>query len=298
MSMMIGIISYMPNDEKLRAKRLKAAYAQIDWLEWLFPSSSFIVMAQNYLESDYLDDERVIYMKKDKPIGAGEARNLILKLFYNTDYDWVFLLDDDTVTFPYYQYEDFIHDVANNPDKFKGIDGISAMEPEYVPFKKLNYSDPLNLTHYKFEPRELKSGSSMSIMRNINKYYGKELYFPNTDASKGEGNEDIEFLLDWVKCGFTWYKMNTWIRKSLAFHDSSIFGDVFEVKRQILLDCLDAIVEKNPELKKVNGKIVWKDYNAKYNKSQKVLYIERETPIEFEPNVIPKERKKVSRRLF
>lgn len=288
MSVLIGQVSYAPNNE-LRTKRLEAAHYQIEWLHKLLPNVDIISVAQAYNESDYVDN--VIYRKYPEPIGAGKARNIILEEFYHSDYDWLFLWDDDTVLLDRYGCFEFIHDVVEHPDKFKKIDAISALEPEYHPYKKLNFEDRANLTHYKFEPRELNSGSATSIIRNMKKYYGVELYYPNVDANKGEGREDIEFLIDWLRHGFNWYTMQTMIRKSLCFDKSSIFGADTKVRDKILMHDLDVICERYKDYgitRDVRGHITWKNFNGRYNKSEKVLYIERAKPLEgYAPDEIP-----------
>ena len=294
MSICIGVISYLPDDSK-RTKRLQASRTQIEWLHKLFINEKIIVIAQNYNEEDYLDDPLVEYIKYDKGIGAGNARNVILKNFYNSDKDWLFICDDDTILDNKYSYQNFIYDIVNNTDKFDGIDAISAVEPEYTAYKKNNFEDKANLTHYKFTPRELNCGSATSIMRNIRKYYGKEVYYDNILANNQEGLEDVEFLLNWVLDGLTWYKMNTLIRKSLAFNQSTIWEDDRDERNNTLSKCLDKVCERFSKYginRGINGQIIWKNFNERYNKSQKVLYIKRDKPIEFEDNVIPKNKNK------
>ena len=290
---MIGQISYLPNNE-LRTKRFEAARTQIEWLHKVLPSVKITSVLQNYTdaERDLIKSDNIIGFSN--PIGAGKARNLILEKFYNSNYDWLLLCDDDTILDDKYHCENFIEELSNNEKKFSGIDAVSAIEPEYHPYKKLNYEDKGNLTHFKFEPRELNSGSATSFIRNIKKFYGKEIYFPNIDANKGEGREDMEMLFSWLKAGLTWYNMDTMIRKSLCFDKSSIFGADTKKRDKILMKCLDSICERYAEdgiSRGINGQITWKNFNERYNKSQKVLYIKRDKPIEFEDNVIPKPKK-------
>lgn len=300
MSIMIGQISYLPNNE-LRTKRFEAARTQIEWLHKVLPNVKITSVLQNYTqdECNMLDND--MYFSYDTPIGAGKARNKILEKFYNSDYDWLFLCDDDTIAYSYYEYENFFEEMSNNMDKFKQLDAVSAIEPEYHPYKKLNYEDKGNLTHFKFEPRELNSGSATSFIRNIKKYYDMELYYPNTDANKGEGREDIEFLLNWLLSGLNWYNMDTWIRKSLCFDQSSIFGKDTKARDKLLMHDLDMVCDKYKEYglyRDNNGRINWKDFNLAYNKTEKVLYIEREKEIEFTASVIPKPKKDNSKNLF
>ena len=300
MSIMIGQISYLPNNE-LRTKRFEAARTQIEWLHKVLPNVKITSVLQNYTdaESDLIKSDDIISFSK--PIGAGKARNLILEKFYNSDYDWLFLCDDDTIAYSHYGYENFFEEMSNNIDKFKQLDAVSAIEPEYHPYKKLNYEDKGNLTHFKFEPRELNSGSATSFIRNIKKYYDMELYYPNTDANKGEGREDIEFLLNWLLSGLNWYNMDTWIRKSLCFDQSSIFGKDTKARDKLLMHDLDMVCDKYKEYglyRDNNGRINWSNFNKNFNKTEKVLYIEREKEIEFTASVIPKPKKDNSKNLF
>ena len=294
MSICIGVISYLPDDIK-RTKRLQASRTQIEWLHKLFNDEKIVVIAQNYNDNEYLDDPLIEYIKYDKGIGAGNARNVILKNFYNSDKDWLFICDDDTILDNKYSYQNFIYDIVNNPDKFDGIDAISAIEPEYTAYKKNNFEDKANLTHYKFTPRELNCGSATSFMRNIKKFYGKEVYYSNILANKQEGLEDVEFLLNCVLNGLTWYKMNTLIRKSLAFNHSTIWEDDRDERNNTLSKCLDKVCERFSKYgihRKINGNVNWADFNSLYNNTLPVLYIEREKPIVYDENTTPKNKNK------
>lgn len=300
MSIMIGQVSYLPNNE-LRTKRFEAARFQLEWFDKILPNEKIVVVAQAYTKSELPDVDKYAVFWFDEPLGAGAARNKILEIFYESDYDWLLLCDDDTVLDDKYHFENFLNDIFFKPEKFKDIDAVSAIEPEYHPYKKLNYEDKNNLTHYKFEPRELNSGSATSIIRNIKKYYGKEIYYPDVDANKGEGREDIEFLIDWLKNGLNWYTMQTMIRKSLCFDKSSIFGADTKARDKILMHDLDVICEryaKDGITRDVNGKITWKNFNNRFNHSQKTLYIKRETPIEYDENTTPKKKESKTYKLF
>lgn len=298
MSICIGQISYLPRNE-LRDKRSQASRFQIEWFNKILPNVKIISVAQAYDSSDYCDN--VNYIKFENGIGAGAARNLILEKFYYSDYDWLLLCDDDTVIDDKYFPENFIKELVNNREKFKDVHAISAVEPEYHPYKTLNFQDKANLTHYKFEPRELNSGSATSFIQNIKKFYGKEIYYPNVDASKGEGREDMEFLFKWLKEGLNWYTMQTLIRKSLCFDKSSIFGSDTKARDKILMHDLDVICERYADdglMRDINGKIAWKNFNEKYNTSKKVLYIEREQPIVYDEKTTPKVKQDLSQNLF
>ena len=108
MSVLIGIISYLPNNE-LRQQRLTASRLQIEWLNKLLPNEKIISVCQNY-KADELPWHETIQFADG--IGAGKARNIILTEFYNSDYDWLFLCDDDTIAYDYYHYDNFMREIA------------------------------------------------------------------------------------------------------------------------------------------------------------------------------------------
>lgn len=301
-SLMVGIVSYLPNELSLRQKRTAAVKFQDEWLNKILPLNRRVVVAQNYGPDEVNHVGVNLEYIRSEPLGAGEARNVILREFYHTEYDWLLLLDDDTIIDEKYSPENFINEIMKCSHKFDetNINAISALEPEYHPYKKQNYEDKNNLDYYKFIPRELNSGSATSLIRNVVKLGGQEVYFPNVDANKGEGREDMEFLLQWLLSGYTWYTMVTWIRKSLCFNQSSIFGIDTKARDKILMHDLDVVCDKYKKYglqRGIDGRITWANFNNQYNKSEKVLYVKREQSITFDPNVIPKE-KEYSKKLF
>ena len=301
-NLMVGIVSYLPNEPALRKKRTEAVQFQDNWLNEVLPLNRRLVVAQNYGEDEVNHNSPNLEYIRLEPLGAGEARNVILREFYHSNYDWLLLLDDDTIIDDKYSPNNLLNDIQNHLDEFDAhnVNAISALEPEYHPYKKQNYDDKNNLDYYKFIPRELNSGSATSLIRNVVKLGGPEVYYPNVNANKGEGREDMEFLLNWLLKGYTWYTMVTWIRKSLCFNQSSIFGIDTEARDKILMHDLDVVCDKYKKYglqRGIDGKITWANFNTQYNKSEKLLYIKREQSITFEPNVIPKE-KEYSKKLF
>ena len=300
--LLVGIISYLPSDTTKRTKRLKASTLQLEWLHKVYNKPNVLFIAQNYAENELpIKYENIIIDRYDKGLGCGGARNKVLEKFYSSDYDWLLLMDDDTIIDDKYFPELFMHDIIDNFEKFNGIDAVNAVEPEYQPYKKNNYIDKANLTHYKFTKRPINSGSATLLLRNPRKYFNEEPYFSNPDANIGEGTEDVEFRLDWVHAGHTWYTMETWIRKSLAFNDSTIWLRTPEENTQMLLADLSNICERYKDwglYKDAKNRIVWSDFNARYNHSETVMYVPRNKEITYEENVIPKEKSSGVMKLF
>lgn len=290
MSLMIGVISYLPNSPKVRDKRIKAVSKQMSWLHSVYPNHKVNVVAQNYHENELLDYPYINYDRYSEGIGAGPARNVILEKFYRSDCDFLLLCDDDSICYDYYEYKNFMHHIAEQPSDFNHIDSVIPVEPEYYPFKKSVYEDKYNLDYYKFKPRYINSGAAIIFLRNINKYYGKELYFNNIDANKGEGREDIDFTIRWIIEGFTCYEMSTWIKKSLCFNYSSIFGDDIKRRDSIIAQDLKEVVKQYSRYLhyKRQGVIDWASFNSVYNKSKPVLYIPRRDAIIIKEKEMPR----------
>ena len=292
MSLMIGIISYLPKDEKVRSKRVKAHAQQLEWLHSLYPDIVPNIVAQGY-QNEYHDN--VSYVERfETGIGASAARNIILKLFYASDYDYLLMCDDDTIAYPYYNYEEFMQRIAEEPEVFKSVDAVMAVEPEYHAFKARVLEDKGNLSHYKFTPKELNSGAATCFLKNIKKYYNEEIYFDEQlEASTGNGREDIDFLLQWLLKGFNFYQMETWIRKSLSFDYSAIFGSDTKARDAILMKCLDFMCQRYSKYglaRNLKGQITWKNFNNRYNRTLPVLYIPRKNPITISDKLMPKQK--------
>ena len=131
--------------------------------------------------------------------------------------------------------------------------------------------------------------------------YGKEIYYPEVDPGSGESLEDVGFMLEWLKADLNWYTLQTMIRKSYCFSKSSIFGTDQNKRNEVLSRCLDGLCERYKQdglYRGKNGNIVWKDFNDHFNKSQKLLYIERNKTIEFTEGEIPKEKIDTTKYLF
>ena len=301
-NVMVGIVSYLPDNEQIRKKRLDAIKIQAEYIRKVYPDNEFVVVAQNYKENDFISDMDITYIVSETPLGAGKARNVILETFYKSNYDFLMLCDDDTIWYPYYDIEGFFYHINSKPEDFYSVMGISLLEPEYHPYKKSNYEDKRVLQSHRFIPRELNSGSACGFILNIYKHKGTDLYFQNIDANNGEGREDIDFLIRWLLKGYTWYTLTTGIKKNLNMNVSSIFGDDVEKRDFILQKDLDALCSQYKDYglsRDSKGKITWRNFNNNHNNSSKLLYIDRLHPICYNEVEIPKyKRSTASKRLF
>ena len=127
MSNAIYIIAYHGNDPETRQKRSDNHNKQIEW--WLDYDSEIEIriLAQDFSENEYWDNDRVTYVDRlDNPTPPASARNILLNHFYDTDEEWAVFADSDAIL---NLHPNFIHthinicDILRSfPDNFKDVD--------------------------------------------------------------------------------------------------------------------------------------------------------------------------------
>ena len=83
MKILIGILSYLPEDEKVRQKRLNYHNKQLDELKQYYPTAYIYCVYQQYKDTEIPKDKINEYKTFDKGIGVSSARNEILKYYYD-----------------------------------------------------------------------------------------------------------------------------------------------------------------------------------------------------------------------
>lgn len=91
MNKVIGIISYLPDDKNKRNIREEKISSLIDTCNELF-DLPIIIVAQNW--KDFTIDCCQLY-KYDNPLGIIGARNELRRIFLESGYDYLIMLDDD-----------------------------------------------------------------------------------------------------------------------------------------------------------------------------------------------------------
>lgn len=273
-NLMVGIISWLPDDETKRIDRKSYIQKQYEFLTTFLQidAKDIICVAQNYKDEDYLDYN---YIKIDEGIGPSKARNIILDKFYNSDYDYLLSIDDDIIFYDYYNIKDMFEEIDNDNEKFKKLDLICGLFPQYYAFKEANQKDPNILTHYTFKKREINTPGGFIIMKNIKKYYEKVLYYREMDLFKFEGREDMSFLVDWLKLDLGAYVCNQLIMKNLGAQQSTLYSkDKNKYKEEVLV-CMNNFLKLHNIHRDLKGNIMWKEFNKQYNKSQEYIAIPR-----------------------
>ena len=240
---MVGIISYLPENER-GLTRISLHREQLDWLEQLAPKvrDEFQVYRVESAWGPTADKElqttlplTPIRVGKQAP---GANRNLLLKKLYESDYDWLFILDDDRVFYPHYRYQDWFDDL-NTPavlDLCKRGYIVSCILPMYEPFKKANYDWPFHETHWNMCKDPIKGSLQSCFIPNVKKYHGVEVYFDNDSyAQIDELPEDTKFQLDWIKAGFHCIRNKELIAKEVGQSSGELSSlyESLEHRRQV-----------------------------------------------------------------
>ena len=154
----IGIISYLPDDKKIRSSRI-AKLSKLLWqCNYIFPSLPIMIIAQNWKNLKVTGNNVTLY-HYDK-LGIVGARNKLREHFLQSDYNYLIMLDDDV-------------SVIGGPQ-----DGIEYLRQLHL------YKDgfwEFNLTLLKL----------FAISRSL---FEKEKFDENINPEKGEGFEDRIFV--------------------------------------------------------------------------------------------------------
>lgn len=111
----IGILSYLPDDEEIRSYRKNKLLNLIFKCNYLF-SLPIIIIAQNYKEDTVNFKNCTLYQYKDK-LGIVGARKELRKIFLESNYDYLIMLDDDCELVGQ-SGEKYLKQIDNNPDCF------------------------------------------------------------------------------------------------------------------------------------------------------------------------------------
>lgn len=319
MSLMFGVISYLPKDGgfilddetnnqnkqknmKLRECRKAYHFKQLNWLENALQADVHKVgVYQNWDEDDYNEKIQSLNHKwvYAEGIGPSRARNVILKYFYESNHDWLMLCDDDAEFYNYYSPDVFLREL-HKTDKFNDLGMILPHQPTVAPFKKTNYN-LITKANYVFVKAPLQIGLQICFIPNLRKRGIKELkYFDVEFFEKVKYAEDALFLHDWVKSGNQLHTLQSLILKLDAFNNSSLLGMRSQELRKPFTDQGRIELDKYSDFELVtrkNGTQILTSKNVPNKTVQKII-IKREAPIEFTEHLIPKRKSLDMRECF
>lgn len=307
-TVLVGIISYLPDDSETRRKRIAAHQKQMKCLNDLFPSLDVFQMNQNYCpcESDACkaalsNEVRRVTFEEHGKLGISNARNRLLKEFYSSDYEFMMLMDDDTLVYPYYDSCKFFDDLCSWSGK-EDVAMIRPLVPSMVPFKKTNYSQRSVVEQYWILNSSLGiNPAGMIVLSNLKKLFNKEVYFrEDMKSEKCEGYEDYDFVLQLRELGLSTYICKQLVINSLIPDGSVMFGDGQRKRNHVKNIC--ATYDCHPKLRIQyvvdNGKV---KSNVSKLSTWPTQYVPRERSYQFNDNVVPnslKNEKRVTRKLL
>lgn len=97
MNICIGIISYLPDDDSLKNKRLSKLNNLLVKCDTLF-KLPIIIIAQNWknVNINKLKNSKIIIYSYSTPLGITGARRELRNKFINSSFDYLIMLDDDS----------------------------------------------------------------------------------------------------------------------------------------------------------------------------------------------------------
>lgn len=215
---MVGRISYFPDDSNLRNIRKNVEQRSRDDLISILPDDvRMIKIAQNYKENEIDNSlEDVLCYSK---LGVSRARNIIMKKFYESDFDYLLINDDDNAFYNYYHIDRFFKILSETDCKSfieNGIHCVRPIEPQYEPFKKENKK--LNCDNrFVFKQCSLSNLTGAFLLINFKKYFGREFYFNEemkVNIEKDAECEILDFLIVLMKEGYNCLCLRNMILKN------------------------------------------------------------------------------------
>ena len=92
MNKVIGIISYLPDDKKIREARIRKLTKLLHKLDSIF-KLPIMIIAQNY--NDFIPDSNNLMLYEYDKLGIVGARRKLREVFLKSNYDTLIMLDDD-----------------------------------------------------------------------------------------------------------------------------------------------------------------------------------------------------------
>lgn len=156
-----------------------------------------VINDQEYLPSDYRDEERILYIgKHEKRQGFVKGRNQLLEWFYESDYDWAIWLDANakitsTTLNDFRTLIDAIRNDIVEVDVVLSTLGIYISENRIEARKADDHLENIKLTSVM--KKECDWMHAM-FMRNFNKVYGMKPFINETCDPKVGLSEDVYFV--------------------------------------------------------------------------------------------------------
>lgn len=285
----IGIISYLPSDFSLREIRIKKHLKQLEYLQITYPDIKIIDIDQAYSR---MDIDRIKSVSKDietiqydSGIGAAKARNVLLEYLYSNEYDYMMIMDDDTIFYPYYDSKYFLNDLCKSDEK---VGLIRPLVPLISPFKKYNCNNmDIVQNHWILDFTWSFTPWGIHIVGNIPKFFNASIFFDeDMKAANGDGYDDYDFVLQFQSKRIPSYICRQLIAKCVGSDESVIVDEV--TRKKLHIQNLTKLYDKYSNIGfryhfNKDGKL---QTNIRKLPRLETKYIPRSNRYEFEPNLI------------
>lgn len=286
---MYGTICFIPPDGKRKAQRIANHRKQLDWLStFLTPDDLYYRVESAWgTDSDYDCLNDAPFNITHLQVGAaypGANRNVLLQKLYESDYDWLVIMDDDRSLYPYFNGEEFFTKELKGPDGDRLAAAgtiIKALTPMTEPFKKQCVEFPKRHEAW-FLSKSTPSGFlQIACIPNLVKY-GYEPVYMNGETSclPGSPPEDVQFELDWILAKHGLAMNKNLVMKEFGGDSQSSIYESKEHRREAeeYHKCwiTEYLKSKNPR-----NKALWtkKELNARRNTFDPTrLFLRREVP--------------------
>lgn len=220
-------------------------------LAWCFKHNlQPVVLAQNYKQEYYR--ENVHYIKHNGTIlRPGQARNVLLKHFYNSDEDFAIFADNDVYLYEGEKYganDIFVKTMKScKVDQFDHIDCFYPLNPAFVPFSKdLEKNKISDTISWRMKPGYI--AACFFVLKNLKKYHNKEIYYDDAfvlpDGSMLPA-EDQDFPINMIHNNMSCFLCPNIIKKDEGHNSISTWSPTDkEVWKKRCLDGLNFIAEK------------------------------------------------------
>lgn len=258
----IYIISWF-GDELTATKRISMHDNQLNWCHNndLHP----IVFAQHY-KTEYFRPNVEYINHYGQILRFGEARNILLKHFYNSDEDFAIFADNDCYLYEGQKYganDIFVKTMRNlDIDNFNHVDCFYPINPAHMPFTKdLEKNKVSDKDSWRMKPGYIAQG--FFILKNLRKHYNKEIFFDNNFVLEDRSilpAEDQEFPINLLHNNLSVFYCPNLIKKDEGHNSISTWSPIDKEKwRERLLNGLNYIATKYnlPEQKTLESSSYW-----------------------------------------
>lgn len=173
-----------------------------------------------------------------EPIPPGAARNELLEILYQSDYDWLVCFDDDHSLITTYAGQEFLWELSEPPFLELAKQGymINAIPGYHSAYNALIQNWGLADTHWLLRKTTHFGALAVCCIPNLVKFGRKPVYFDahTTITETGAPPEDLKFAIDWLVNGGK--AIECWQLISTATGDlqkSSIFKTEDDRRRKI-----------------------------------------------------------------